>query len=137
MSDTRGSTVRWTGRGLAFEGTAQSAPPIVLDGNSREGPSPTEALLMSVAACMGIDIQVILEKGRVPLRELVIEIEGDRAADPPRRFTTLRMTVRAEGPAEEDRPKLDRAVELSKEKYCSVFHTLRPDLEVRISTEIV
>jgi putative redox protein len=92
---------------------------------------------MSVAACMGIDIKVILEKGRVTLNELVIEVSGERAPDPPRRFRTLRMTVRAEGPAEADRPKLDRAVELSRDKYCSVFHTLRPDLDVQISTEIV
>lgn len=84
---------------------------------------------------MGIDIRMILEKGRVPLEELVVEVEGDRAPDPPRRFTALRLTVRVRGPGEEHDARIARAVDLSRDKYCSVFHSLRTDLDVEIAVE--
>ncbi len=83
---------------------------------------------------MGADIVDILGKMRVPLEALELRLEGDRAAEPPRRFLSIRILGEARGVSEEDEPKLRRAVALSEEKYCSVLHTLRPDCE--ISTEI-
>lgn len=88
---------------------------------------------MSLAGCMAIDVAVVLEKGRVELTDLVVEVAGVRAPDPPRRFTSLEIEVRAEGPKEADQAKLDRAVQLSHDRYCSVFHSLRPDLQVKLS----
>ncbi len=137
MKQTRTAELRWTGRDLVFEGRTGQAAPILLDGGSGEGPSPTEALLMSAAACMAIDVRVILEKGRVPVEELIVRMEGDRAEDPPRRFTHIRMDVRVKGPSEADLPKLARAVQLSHDKYCSVFHTFRPDLEVELTSGLL
>ena len=116
-----------------FEGRAGRAEPIYLDGDSEAGPSPTEALLMSLAACMGIDINVILDKGRAPAEGLVVDVSGTRAPEPPRRFVSLRIAVTAEGLKEQDQPKLERAVQLSRDKYCSVFHTLNPELDVEVS----
>lgn len=83
---------------------------------------------------MGVDVRVILEKSRVPVESLLVDVEGDRMEDAPRRFRSVRLTYRLKGPAREDQPKLERAVELSRERYCSVLHTLRPDLifDVRI-----
>ncbi len=81
---------------------------------------------------MAVDILDILEKGRVSVDRLEVEVEGDRAPDPPRRYTSLRLTVRLDGPQERERGKVERAVQLSREKYCSVFHTLRPDMDVEI-----
>jgi putative redox protein len=92
-------------------------------------------LLLSLAACMAVDVRMILEKGRVPLEELVVEIEGDRLPEPPRRFTRLRLTIRLRGPGEEHEARIARAVALSRDKYCSVFHSLRTDLDVEIATE--
>jgi len=137
MKLNRTAEVRWTGRELVFEGRTGDAAPILLDSTSTEGPSPTEALLMSAAACMAIDIRVILEKGRVAVDELVVEVEGDRAPEPPRRFLQIRMNVLVAGPTEEDLPKLSRAVQLSRDKYCSVMHTLRPDLAVEITSGLI
>jgi len=91
---------------------------------------------MSVAACMAIDIKVILEKGRVSFSEIVVEMDGDRAPEPPRRFLTLRMKIRVVGPQLDDLGKVERAAELSRDKYCSVFHTLRKDIEVELTTEL-
>ncbi|MEJ2678931.1 MAG: hypothetical protein P8174_07650, partial [Gemmatimonadota bacterium] len=60
--------------------------------------------------------------------------EGDRVPEPPRRYTEIRLVYRV-GVAVEAEQKLRHAVELSREKYCSVMHSLRPD--IRLSTEIV
>ena len=136
MTDRRTAHVRWSGRDLVFEGTTGDTPPITIDGGSILGPSPTETLLMAVAACMAIDIKVILEKGRVPFTEVEVELAGDRAPEPPRRFLTLDLKIRVVGPQAEDLGKVERAVELSRDKYCSVFHTLRPDIDVSFSTEL-
>ncbi len=125
--------VEWAGREKVFEGRWSGAGHVILDSGSKEGPSPTEALLMSLATCMGVDVQMILEKGRVPFEAIVIEVRGERAPEPPRRFLSLHLDIRVKGPAEGDLPKIERAVQLSRETYCSVFHTLRPDLEVEIS----
>jgi putative redox protein len=127
--------LRWEGKGLRFEGRAEDGPPVILDGDSREGPSPMEALLLSLGGCMAVDVKVILEKGRVELTGLEVEVEGEREPSDPRRFSRVWMTFRLEGPTEADEGKIARAVELSRDKYCSVFHTLRPDLEVEIRSE--
>jgi putative redox protein len=136
MSDLRRATVRWTGRDLVFEGRTATSAPILIDSASKAGPSPTETLLMSIAACMAIDVKVILEKSRIDVEEIVVEMEGDRAPEPPRRFTSIALTFKVKGPTEKDLPKLERAAQLSRDKYCSVFHTLRSDIDVRISTSL-
>ena len=135
MSAERAVRVRWTGEGKVFEGQTRNARPILLDGDSEAGPSPTEALLMSLAVCMAIDINVILEKSRVPVEELVVDVSGFRAPDPPRSFTSLSIRIVVSGPSEADQSKLERAAQLSHDKYCSVFHTLRPDLKVELLAE--
>jgi len=88
---------------------------------------------MSLAACMAIDINVILEKGHVSVDNLIVDVTGTRAPEPPRRFLSLRLAVTVEGPMDRDQPKLERAAQLSRDKYCSVLHTLRPDLDVEVS----
>lgn len=132
-STERKVTVRWAGRGQVYEGRWDGASPILLDSDSAEGPSPTEALLLSLATCMAVDIKVILEKGRVPVEGVSIEVAGQRAPSPPRRFTSIRMDIRVDGPSAEDQAKIERAVRLSRETYCSVFQTLRQDLDVEIA----
>ena len=107
----------------------------MLDSEGRAGPSPTQVLLLSLAGCMGVDVRMILEKSRVPLESLEVVIEADRAEEPPRFFHTVRLAYRVRGPTEEDQGKLERAVELSKDKYCSVLHTLRPDLKLDVTIE--
>lgn len=110
---------------------------MVVDGDARLGPAPMEALLASLAGCMAVDIQAILEKSRVPLEELEVLVEGLRAPDPPQRYTSIRMRFRLKGPAEADEGKVLRAIQLSEEKYCSVHHTLRRDLDIQTVYERV
>ncbi len=110
---------------------------MTIDGDSEAGPSPTEALLLSLAACMAIDVRLILTKGRVPLHSLEVDVEGGRREDPPRYFRRARMALRLGGPEPEHHDKIQRALDLSRDKYCSVLHTLRPDLDLTISYEHV
>jgi putative redox protein len=105
---------------------------MTLDSAAGVGPSPMDALLLGVMTCMAIDIRMILEKGRVPLQSLEMDTEADRAEDPPRYFTSLRMVFRLTGPGEENRGKVQRAVELSRDKYCSALNSLRPDLDLEL-----
>jgi putative redox protein len=133
-SNIRQVRLRWSGQGLVFLGGPDDGVSVTVDSAGEQGQSPTQLLLMSLAGCMAVDVLMILEKGRVPVRSLEVEAIGERAETVPKRFVSVELVYRLTGPAEGDQPKLDRAIELSREKYCSVLHTLDPalDLDIRI-----
>ena len=126
--------VRWKGE-LRFEAVGREEVPVTVDGAGAAGPSPTEALLIGVAACMAIDVVDILKKMRVPLEDLSVRAEGDRRSEPPRRYTAIRLTYTTRGVPAGAEEKLQRAVDLSRDKYCSVLHSLRPDVDLSIRIE--
>ncbi len=126
-------TLRWAGRGLVFRGGREgdgAAPEAVVDGAGAEGPSPMQTLLLALAGCTGADVVDMLDKMRVHLEGLDVHVEGERAPEAPRRYTAVRLHFVARGLSPESEPGLRRAVELSREKYCSVLHTLRTDVVV-------
>lgn len=127
--------VRWQ-EGRRFEAVGGAGVPVMLDGDRNSGPSPMEALLMGLAGCMAVDVVDILHKMRVPFSGLAVRADGERRADPPRRFTAVRLVYRVEGMADAERDQLQRAIDLSREKYCSVLHTLQPDLDLEILIEV-
>lgn len=125
-------SLRWTGSDREYLGTNETGPAVILDGKSAKGPSPMVMLLYSLAGCMAIDIQHILGASRVHMTGLEVDVEGERAPTPPRFYNKIRMDFRVEGPEEGHQAKLDRAIALSQEKYCSVLHSLRPDMDFEI-----
>jgi putative redox protein len=125
--------VLWRG-GLQFSALA-GGHEIQLDGDQEAGSSPMELLLESLAACMAIDVVLILQKKRVDLKEVKTRIEGTRAEGFPKRFVSLRMHFELSGSGIKP-PDVERAIQLSREKYCSVFATLRPDLDVAITFSV-
>jgi putative redox protein len=127
-SSTAGVSVRWRER-LVFEGGGAGRPPIVADGDSRIASSPVELLLFAGAACCAADIVPMLEKMRVSLHSLVVEVAGTRREDHPRRLTAVHFHFRVAGTGA-DESNVRRAVELSLEKYCSVMASLAPDIQV-------
>jgi putative redox protein len=127
--------VHWDGE-LRFEAMGRGGVPVVADGDGVAGPSPMELLLIGLAGCMGVDVVDILKKMRVPLDGLVVRAEGDRRTEPPRRFTAVRLIYQARGVPDQDRDKLQRAVDLSRDTYCSVLHTLQPDLDLTVQIEL-
>lgn len=134
MSNVRTVTMRWTG-GQSFEGGRPDGPSIVLDGGQAAGPSPMEGLLASLASCAGIDVVLILEKMRQPPATLAIEVAGTRREAEPKRFVSVSLVFSVTG-AGLDVAKVERAVQLSVEKYCSVLATLAPDLVVDWRAEV-
>jgi len=127
-------TVTWSGEGLRFEGGPEGIPPSIVDSGGKAGPSPMDHLLLALAGCMSADVLDILKKGRVPVERCHVDVTGHRAPEPPRRYTAITMVFHISGPTSADRPKVERAVSLSRDTYCSVTHTLRPDLD--LTTEI-
>lgn len=122
----------WSGEGNAFTGGIEGGPEVHIDGGRSLGPSPMDSLLLSVAGCMGIDVLMILEKQRVPVESLDVRVSGERAETAPRRFVSMRLDYDIRGPSEGDEPKIERAIALSRDRYCSVLHTLRDDLDIEI-----
>ena len=135
MKADREVRLSWTGSGMVFDGGPVDGPQLVVDGDSATGPSPMDLVLTAVAGCMAIDVRAILEKGRVPLDALDVEAQGERAEKPPRYYTALRFVVRVAGVPSTQRAKVERAIELSQEKYCSVLFSLRRDIPVEIVLE--
>ena len=89
---------------------------------------------MALAGCMAIDVADIVIKGRHRLIALEARITGERAPEPPRRFThfTLHFTVSGDVPNH----VVDRAIQLSRDKYCSVWHSLRADIALDTTFEV-
>ena len=137
MSNTRAIKLHWKGEGLLFEGFggAPDTPPIMLDGEVREGPTPMDTLLLACAGCAGADVVSILTKMKVELESVSVEITGDRKTEHPKRYTALKYLFRFAGEGL-DRGKAERAVNLSLEKYCSVLHSLNPDIQLDHEIEL-
>ena len=125
--------LEWQGD-LVFAGTAGDIA-LTLDGRAKAGPSPMQAVAFGLAGCMAIDVANILTRGRHPLTALTAALDAHRADLQPPRFTRmdLKYTVTGAVPAE----AIQRAIKLSREKYCSVWHSLRQDIEFNITFDVV
>ncbi|MDA0327604.1 MAG: OsmC family protein [Gemmatimonadetes bacterium] len=134
-SNIRQVRLRWSGAGLVFEGGPDEGVQIVVDSDGKLGQTPTQLLLMALAGCMAVDVLMILEKSRVPVESLEVEAIGERAETVPKRFVSVKLLYRLGGPTAEDQSKLDRAIELSRDKYCSVLHTLDPEIDFDLRVE--
>jgi len=138
MGSTKSVQLEWTGDNLSFKGKGRDSesPEVTLDPQSKLGPTPMDALLIAAAGCSGADVVSILKKMRVDLKSVSIEIDGDRREEHPKRYTALRYRFIMSGEGL-DKAKADRAVGLSIEKYCSVLHSLSPDIHLSHETEVV
>jgi len=124
------TTLTWN-RDLIFTGTTPQGYDIEFDANAQWGCKPTEALLLSLAGCMGIDVVMFLTKMRVQLAGFRVEIEGERNPTPPQYFKAIEMILHIAG-KNLDPGKVERAIALSQEKYCSVFNSLRKDMVLSV-----
>jgi len=117
----------------AFEATAGSGGKLVVDGSpdiggEGRGMRPMELLLSAVASCSAMDVvHILVNKQKEPLEDLRIEIEGERPNTTPAPFRKMKLVFIARGDVDE--AKLQRAVALAVEKYCSARATLG-DVEV-------
>jgi len=109
-------------------GATSGRSAIVVDGDGEVGPSPMQALAFGIAGCMAADVVAILTKGRHPLSGLRVSFSGTRAETPPRYFTRIELEFHVSGAVPPE--AVDRAIALSRERYCSALNSLRPDTEV-------
>ncbi|MGB7263273.1 MAG: OsmC family protein [Albidovulum sp.] len=117
-----------TGHKIAF-GTAHG------DG-TKPGPSPMELLLIGTGGCSAYDVVSILEKGRERIEDCVVELDADRAETDPKVFTRIHMHFIVKGRAL-DPKKVERAIDLSVEKYCSASAMMAATAAVTHDFEVV
>ena len=131
-------TCLWKG-GMEFEGDLTGYK-IILDsthpdGTKPHGPTPKRLLLLSAAACTGMDVIPMLEKMQVPFKGLDIKVEADGTDTDPKVYTSMKIIYHFTGDnLESYRPQIERAVGLSQEKYCGVSAMLSKAMS--IETEI-
>jgi putative redox protein len=126
--------------GMTFVAESGSGHGVVIDaapdiGGKNLGSRPMELVLMGTGACSAIDVVHILRKARQPITDCVIELEAERAADDPKVFTKIHLhyVVTGKGLAES---QVERAIKLSKEKYCSATIMLAATAEVTFDFEV-
>lgn len=104
--------------------------------NDKPGISPMEMLLVGLAGCTGVDIVDILEKKRQPLKALKVKVRGNRCEEYPKIFTEIEVTYLIWGD-DIDPQAVERAIQLSEEKYCSVSAMLRSAAKIKSSYQIL
>lgn len=131
----RDHIVKWTGD-LTFTGRSASGHSIVIDSDRTTGMSPMEMLLLGAASCAAIDLVMILKKGRQKVVDAHVEIGGERRDEHPRYYTAVDMHFVVKG-IDIDPNKVERAIALAMEKYCSASAQLKALAEVSTSFAIV
>lgn len=125
--------VVWEG-GQRFRGGRPDSPTIVLDGEREVGPGPVDGVIIALASCSAIDVVDILSKRRTPARHLDVWVKFARAAQAPRRLTAVHLLFHVV--TDSAAHHVARAVELSIQKYCSVAHSLQPDIDLQWEVEV-
>ncbi len=125
--------IKWI-EGMTFAGQSGSGHAVVIDGAPEHGGRnlgmrPMEMLLTGMAACSAFDVVLILRRGRQPLADCVVTARADRAAEDPKVFTRIHLVYTVAGRGL-DPNQVERAVKLSKDKYCSATIMLAKTAEV-------
>lgn len=124
------ASLNWD-RDLIFTGRTQEGYEIEFDAHVQWGCKPTDALLLSLAGCMAIDTVSFLQKMKVEISSFKLDIQADRNPTPPQYFKAIEIVLHIKGKNLSPK-KVDRAVSLSQEKYCSVYNSLRKDMDVKV-----
>lgn len=130
------ATVKWIGEEL-FLGQSESGHSVVLDANGGEtAPSPMENVLISLGGCSSVDVVSILEKARQDVTGVSVELDGTRVDAVPALFTKIHLNFVVTGKGVSEK-HVERAVNLSADKYCSVALMLNKAVDITHSFEIV
>ena len=127
--------------GVSFVGQTESGHAVVMDGppdsgGKNLGPRPMEMLLLGLGGCAGFDVVHILRKSRLDVRDCVAEIDATRAETDPKVFTKIHVHFIVTGFAL-DPKRVEQAVKLSAEKYCSASIMLGKAAEITHDFEVI
>ncbi len=117
-----------------FEATTEQGDKIIMDGEG-SAPSPMQLVLAAVGGCSSIDVVMILEKGRNNISDCQCELTAERADSAPAVFTKINAHYIVTGENLRE-AAVERACELSINKYCSAALMLKPNVEISYSFEI-
>ena len=127
MANNQQPTVaKWRGDRWTFIATTPTGHTLVMDSlhdDKDDGPSPMELLLTALAGCAGTTVLSILQKKREPVEGLEVQVDGKRALEHPKVYIDIELVYRVYGTVKPE--SVERAIELSEEKYCGVSATLR------------
>jgi putative redox protein len=134
-------TVRWLNQGMSFLATTGSGHLVAMDGAPEAGgrnlaPRPMELLLAGTGGCTAFDVVMILRKGRHDVRDCSVALHAERADEDPKVFTRIHFAFTVTGKRLK-REAVERAIGLSKEKYCSASIMLGKTAEITHSLELV
>lgn len=132
------ASVTWQD-GTSFTGTADSGFTLETGTNAagnKIGSSPMELLLISLAGCTAMDVISILQKKRQAVTDFQVKVEGDRAEDHPKLYTNIRVHYVVRG-RDISPDAVERAIELSTDKYCSVSAMLDKAAAMKHTYEII
>lgn len=130
ISQVNKATLTWD-KELIFVGRTNRGYEVEYDAAQQWGCSPTETLLLSVAGCMAIDMVSFLKKMKCEIKSCKMDVVGERNPTPPQFYTSMELIIAITG-ANLTPNKIERAISLSHEKYCSVYHTLRKDMKMKV-----
>ena len=122
--------VIWKGS-MRFAGANGQNGETIIDGNREVGPTPLELLLQALVSCASTDVVNILQKMQQPLERFEISASGERHSPEPRYLVGVRVRFDLWGQGL-DPAKVERSIGLSLSKYCSVYHSLRPDINFEV-----
>ena len=125
---------------MTFVAESGSGHGIVVDANPEIGgrdlgPRPMELVLMGTGACSAVDVVLILRRSRQEVVDCVVELEGDRATEDPKVFTRIRFHYVISG-KNLSASHVERAIKLSREKYCSATAMMAHTAEIVTDYEI-
>ncbi len=122
--------------GTKLDAASASGHTVRLDGGSgKTGPTPMEALLLALGGCSTVTIAQFLTKMRQPYTLLEVELSGDREEEPPRIYTKIHAHYRVAGDV--DHKRVQRAIEMTHSKYCSVHTMLEQSAEMSHTIEYI
>ena len=133
--------VRWAGNGMSFIARTGSGHLVTMDGAPAGGgenlaPRPMEMVLLGTGGCTAYDVVLILKRGRHDVRGCEVQVSAERAEQDPKVFTRIEMKFTVRG-RNLKRDAVERAVQLSHEKYCSATAMLAKTAQISHSVEIV
>ena len=132
--------IEWTG-GVSFVGRADSGHAVPMDGapefgGQNKGSRPMELILIGMGGCTAFDVVHILRKGRQDITDCVAEIDAERAPTDPKVFTKIHIHFKVSG-RKLDPKRVENAIRLSADKYCSASIMLGKTAKITHDFEIV
>jgi putative redox protein len=128
-------SAHWTGEALEFEGNDTRGNTVPMGGKGSDSPSPSQLMLLGLAGCTGMDVVSILQKKRQQIEDVEVMVIGHQPDSYPKPYHKIQMHFIVKG-QDLDPAAVERAIQLSHDKYCVVGQSLQTEVEIKTSFKI-